>query len=283
MSQAHLEDDLTTSAASKAKAKRSLKGQEGYESDSSDDEEGVVPSRNRKTAHGEADGDAMDEDDDIFGGGVAEVEAESSTKDAIKKSEKQGFLDLNDIEGQEFGGTSRLRDAEDSDIDSEEEAERLERAKGLDGPMGYEMTSFNMKAELTEGRMTADGESFIANDRDPGEDHDKWLEGLDRAEIRKARKGARERERLEKEREERERREEDDEQREERLMSEMVALLERGETVLEALQRLGKQVEAERKKLDSDKTGNKKKSWAEKQRERKAMLQGPTDGSMQVE
>jgi CD2 antigen cytoplasmic tail-binding protein 2 len=286
ISTSHLEDDLTTSTAAKSKARRSLKGEEGYDSDSSDDGEGVVPSRNKKTRGGATGDDDMDEDEDIFGGGGDLEDEADSAKDA-KKGGKD-FLNINDIEGQEFDGTSRLRgdvnDDEDDDLDSEEEAEAAARARGLDGPMGYEMTSFNMKAELTEGRMTADGENFISNDRDPGDEHDKWLDGMNRAEIKKARKGAKDRERMELEREKKEEAEANDEHREERLMGDIVGLLDRGETVLEALQRLGGEVEKERKKKESEPTaGHKKKSWSERQRERKAMLQGSTDGSMEVE
>ncbi len=271
----HLEDDLTVSSAAKTRARRSLKGEEGYKSDSSDDED--APKRRPKKKD-----DDMDEEEDIFGAGDKEEDAEAADSKKTKGGDE--FIGLDDIEGQEFGGTARLRDAAaDSDgLDSEDEAERLERAKGLDGPMGYEITSFNMKDELTEGRLTAGGDSFIAHDRDPGEAHDVWLDGMDRDAVRAARRGKRERERLEAEREKEEDKEAADDRREERLMGEMVELLERGETVLEGLQRLGKQLETDRKKLDAA-PGTKKKTWMEKQRERKAMLSGGGESSMQVE
>ena len=51
-------------------------------------------------------------------------------------------------------------------------------------------------------------------------------------------------------------------------MQAAVNLMERGETVLEAVQRLGKEQEDKRKKEDQ----GKKKSWAERQKERKAMM-----------
>jgi len=57
-------------------------------------------------------------------------------------------------------------------------------------------------------------------------------------------------------------------ERERELMQAAVALMERGETVLEAVQRLGKEVEDKRKKEDQ----GKKKSWAERQKERKALM-----------
>lgn len=322
-----LESDLSnvSSAKKRRDADRSLKDAEGYASDSTEDEEeGVVPSR--KTGHGE------DEDEDMFGG-VAEEEDDTATgkewNDKGKKrmgrgsDEKGGYMNLGDIEGQDFGhssgktrGDEMDADDDDDDSDGERERRRTKRAiddpdydsedeklaesqgKGLDGPMGVPLTAFNMKAELRSGKMTADGETYMENDKDPHEAYDRWLEegGEDKAGMRKARRAKRERERLEREREEKEEREEKDLQengtghgrldREREIMGEMIELLERGETVLEGLQRLGKELEKERKKLEekeSREKGKKKLSWAEKQRERKAILQGNTASEMQVE
>jgi CD2 antigen cytoplasmic tail-binding protein 2 len=128
--------------------------------------------------------------------------------------------------------------------------------------------------------MTADGESYSVNDRDPNDQYDRWLEGTDRAAVRKARRAKREQERMEQEREAKEMEESTNggkREKEERLMREMIVLLERGETVLEGLQRVGAELEKQRKKVEGDskeKGGKKKLTWAEKQRERKAVLQG---------
>ena len=148
------------------------------------------------------------------------------------------------------------------------------RKEGLDGDMGFEITPFNMKNEMNEGKFTADGESYVENTKDPNEKHDAWLMALDKEEILKARKAHEDRERQEREKEEKEMGGDEDpdqrRKREESLMRDAVALMDRGETVLEALQRLGREVEEKNKKEDA--AQHKKKSWAEKQRERKAMM-----------
>ncbi|KAJ9108888.1 hypothetical protein QFC21_000209 [Naganishia friedmannii] len=266
------EDDVGNQSK-KSKAKRTLVGKEGYDSDSTDDGEGVVPSR--KTAHGE------ESDDDMFGG-VAEAQATMSSKDAINNAEKkEAYLDLADIEGQDFHHSKE----DDSDYDSEEEARKQAEAQGLDGPMGFQMTGFNMKTELGEGKMTADGETFVMNDADPNEQYDKWLDGVDRDAMKKARKAHREQERVQRERQEKEENDLSGEARsgkERGIMREMVELLERGETVLEGLQRLGKEMHKKSKAVESS-SGFKKKSWIERQRERKALLQGETGDDMQVD
>ncbi len=51
-------------------------------------------------------------------------------------------------------------------------------------------------------------------------------------------------------------------------MKEAIGWMERGETVLEALERLGREAEEKRKAQEREK--GKKMSWAEKQKERKA-------------
>ncbi|WVW86847.1 hypothetical protein I302_108902 [Kwoniella bestiolae CBS 10118] len=252
-----LEDDLQQGAArDKQRAKRSLKDTDGYGSDSSNDEEGVVPSRRP--------GAEKDEDDDVdmFADDVDEA-SKPSDKDKGKGKEKE-YMDLNEIEGQEFDGLSRNR-GEMDDSDSEDEERRKTEKTGLDGPMGSDITPFNMKSEMTEGRFTADGEAYMENDKDENDKHDSWLSDLNREEIKKARRAHRERERLEKEREEKESSGEN-RVKERELLREAVGLLERGETVLEGLQRLGKEYNKD------DIAKKKKMSWVEKQKERKKMM-----------
>lgn len=245
-----LDADITeTSRGAKKREKRAVKDTEGYGSDSSDDEEGVVPSRRP--------GAKDDEEDDEMDMFADEAEDDKDDKGKGKEKEKKKeFMDLDDIKGQEFSKRS-----EEEDSDSEDEGKP--KGEGLDGDMG-ELTPFNMKNEMETGRFTADGEAYVENSADPHDIHDTWLGEVDKDAIKKARRAHRERERLEKEREQRE--EEvsgvGSEEREQGLMREAIELMERGETVLEALQRLGK----DEKKKDA----GKKKSWAERQKERKA-------------
>ena len=250
-----LEEDLPEGAANeRARSKKLLKDQDGYGSDSSNDEEGVVPSRRA--------GAKDDEDVDMF----ADEVDDAKDKDEGKGKGKE-FMDIEEIEGQEFDRRRGTSEEEESDDGGDV---RKSRKKVKEADLGNEVTPFNMKSEMDEGRFTADGESYVANDRDPGEKHDMWLNDMDKEEIAKARKAHRDRERAEREKEEREAGGgEDRKRRENELMKEAVVLMERGETVLETLQRLGKEVEEKRKREEA---GQKKKSWAERQKERKAAM-----------
>ena len=255
-----LEEDLPEGAANvRAKSKRQVKDQDGYGSDSSNDDEGVVPSRRTGAIDD-------DEDVDMFADDVEDDKGTGKGKGKGKVEDKE-FMDLEQIEGQEF---DRRRVGTEDDSDSEEETdERKFRKKVKEADLGFEVTPFNMKAEMDEGRFTADGESYMANERDPGEKHDMWLDDVDKEEIRKAKRAHREREKAEREKEEREDGVGRGKERENELMREAVGLMQRGETVLETLQRLGKEVEEKTRKEEA---GQKKKSWAERQKERKAAM-----------
>jgi CD2 antigen cytoplasmic tail-binding protein 2 len=216
---------------------------DGYESDSSDDGESVVRSR-----HAGAN-DAV-EDDDMFaptastsGAGTGANGAPWSSK---KKEEK--FLALGDIEGQEFTGRGvGDEDLEDDEEDPDQfEDEDARERKAKEG-MGYELSSFNMKVEMEEGKFAEDG--TFHRTFDPHGIHDKWMDGIDDREMRKARK-------LKKKLEERERVRVQEEERvvkgKDQLYKELVSFLGKGETVLEALQRLGKEAKTKGKKANRD-------------------------------
>lgn len=256
-----LEADITeTSRNAKKRERAALRDQDGYGSDSSNDEESVVPSRRP--------GPEEEGDDDV------DMFADDDDKPAYKgkgkeKGTKKEFK-LSDVEGQEDSGPDEGRPFNQDDEDSDSEAE--DRQTGLDGPMGVEITPFNMKKEFEEGRFAEDGDTYVENDKDPHEQHDHWLDGADKDAIKKARRAHRDRERVEREREAREAElasGQGSEEREHRLMRNAIDLMERGETLLEALQRLGAEAEAKRRKEEG---GKKKKSWAERQRERQAAM-----------
>jgi CD2 antigen cytoplasmic tail-binding protein 2 len=204
-----LEADLPEGGQrAKQRSKRQLKDKDGYGSDSSNDEgEGVVPSRNKAAAN-----EGEDDDMDMFGEDVDEVATKAAEDTGKAKGKEKEFMNLNEIEGQEFGiSTGDADDAEEGEgdeemIDDEEEDEihTKRRKAGLDGDMGYELTGFNMKDEMEEGKFTADGESYLVNDKDEGEKHDVWLDAVDDEEIKKARRAHKERERVEAERQEKE-------------------------------------------------------------------------------
>ncbi|KAJ7285731.1 hypothetical protein C8J57DRAFT_1461098 [Mycena rebaudengoi] len=202
---------------------------EGYDSDSSDDGEGVVLSRKKG---------ADDEDDDMFA-----VDAEEKKADASAKK-KEEYLRLGDIEGQEFGDSG---DEGSSDEPEDEDAAERKKKEG----MGFELSSFNMRDEMEEGKFTESG-AYVKS-FDPHGVHDRWMEGLDEREIKLARRRKRQQERQQKERIEAEEREIEESGGKGALEKQLLAMLKKGETVLEALQRLG--VEAKKGGKSSKRVG----------------------------
>ncbi|KAJ7109471.1 hypothetical protein C8R44DRAFT_802605 [Mycena epipterygia] len=204
---------------------------EGYDSDSSDDGEGVVSSRKK--------GGRDDEDDDMFA-----VDSEEKKDEATAKK-KEEYLRLGDIEGQEFGDSESEGNSNDEPED-EDDAERKKKAG-----MGFEISSFNMRDEMEEGKFTEDG-TYVKS-FDPHGVHDRWMEGVDDREIKLARRRKRQQERQQKERIQAEEKEIEESGGKGALEMELLAMLNKGETVLEALQRLG--VEAKKSGKAGKKTG----------------------------
>ncbi|KAK7054770.1 hypothetical protein VNI00_003233 [Paramarasmius palmivorus] len=205
---------------------------EGYDSDSSDDGEGVVFSR-KKEAENE------DEDEDMFN--ITEKEDKKDGEGAKKKEKK--FMRLGDIEGQEFGKSGSEESSDESDEpEDEDDAERRKKAG-----MGYELSSFNMREEMEEGKFTEDG-NYIRS-FDPHAVHDRWMDGLDEKEIRQARKRKKQQERIEAEKAKAEEKEIEESGGKPAIEKQLLAMLKKGESVLEALQRLG--AEAKRSKSRS--------------------------------
>ena len=199
---------------------------EGYESDSSDDGEGVVLSR-RKAEAGEAGGD----DDDMFSMGEKEAKKD---EESARSQNKDTFLRLGDIEGQEFNASDSESESEDEDQDElgHEDGKRRKQAG-----MGYELSSFNMREEMEEGKFAADG-TYVKT-FDPHAVHDRWMDGLDEEEIKKTRRKKRQQDRIQREKMKAEERELEQSGGISALEIQLVSMLKRGETVLEALQRLG--------------------------------------------
>jgi CD2 antigen cytoplasmic tail-binding protein 2 len=209
---------------------------EGYDSDSSDDEEGP---RRRADPAGGGPG-AADEDDDMFAMGEREAAPDADGAPGGAKKEPE-FLRLGDIEGQEFHdekGSDASSDVSDEPID-DDEAERRKKAG-----MGFELSSFNMREEMEEGKFTEDG--MYMRTYDAHAVHDRWLEGMDERELKQARRKKKEREKAEKERQQAEEKELQDMGGKEQLERNLLSMLKRGETVLEALQRLGVQAKKEK-------------------------------------
>lgn len=200
--------------------KRGVKN-EGYDSDSSDDGEGVVLSR-RKNA------DADNDDDDMFATDDKPEKAEASTK-----KKKQEYLRLGDIEGQEFNDSGESDDESgDDEPEDEDDAERRKKTG-----MGYELSSFNMREEMEEGKFTDDG-SYVRT-FDPHGIHDRWMDGVDEKEMKVARRRQKRQAKLRKEKILAEEQELEAAGGKPALELQLLAMLKKGETVLEAFQRLG--------------------------------------------
>lgn len=242
------DDDPTNFAeqvesALEAPARKRAVKTEGYESDSSDDGEGVVYSRRKDGAGGDELGG---DEDDMFA--AAENVTPSGTGGTglgggKKKEEK--YMRLGDIEGQEFGGASGDEDKSDEeDEDEPEDEDDAERRKKAG--MGYELSSFNMREEMEEGKFTADG--MYVRTYDPHGVHDRWMEGLSEKEIKLARKRKKQQEKIQKQKQEEEERELRESGGKEAMEKQLLPYLKKGETVLEALQRLGAQAKKKQTK-----------------------------------
>lgn len=266
---------------------------DGYDSDSSAGSDADVPSKPKATAN--------DEDEDMFTSGpepVANAKDNRDKDDSDKirdsgldvkgGSNSKKYLDLGDIEGQEFGRTTdeqqqRAQDM-DNDTDSQESfVEGDEHANDDEAPrsrrskkgMGYVISRFNMKDEMEEGRFNAEG-TFIANDADPYATHDAWLEDVSSKSAIKAAQRAKDKQERDAEAKDRK-----DREMARTRPEAIIALLESGlldrekdESVTSALARLG----ATKKKLQQENRKAKQKA----KRGQKA-LENASDVAMSTE
>ncbi|CAB4374400.1 unnamed protein product [Rhizophagus irregularis] len=190
----------------KAKTRRGSVKLQGYASDETDtsDDDGTALFNRRKENIAE-DVDDMFADDDI--------PKQENSKDLDGKK-KVRYLELDEIEGQEY--TSK-------DAYDEESGETI-------------IEAFNMKAEMEEGRFDEAG-NYIRNKKDPNAFHDNWLQGVSRKDIEKAKRAH--------EKQEQERKLKEAEEASKgpldriSIWKELLTIMKRGETLLDALQRLG--------------------------------------------
>lgn len=176
-----------------------------------------------------------------------------------KKDKSVRFMDADEIEGQvltsKSGGhvsgnfaldpkgklSSHAMDDQESS-DDEEEAALAAAEEDIDEEVGAgglkrnapKVDAFNMKAEQEEGRFDAAG-NFVRKAADPDAKHDSWLEGVSKKDMKKAAEAHEKREE-----ERRQKRLEDDAMLMPDILRTLILHLDKGETVLEALARLGK-------------------------------------------
>lgn len=179
---------------------------------------------------------AASEDFDMFGGEPAQPEGKGKQK-----------ADPNTlIEGQEFNSYDRGESSDEDDI---------EDGKKKEG----KISAFNMKQEMEEGSVDEKG-NYIRNKVDPQAFHDKWMEGISRKDMNKAKEALEKRERDEalKEAE----RQSNIPQTQTDIYRALVEYLKPGQTVQEALTSLAnsipKKVPAWKQKMLDKKNKNKK-------------------------
>lgn len=242
---------------------------EGYESDS--ENEGF-DARAEAKANANKKASAAD-GDDMF----AELEEDFAEAPAGTNKKKQvRFLQNEEIEGQvgesRSGGKVTLPDQgkgkqregeeeESSGSDTDEEG-RAAVGDGMDEEVGAGskkahaplLDAFNMSSEQEEGRFDEAG-NYIRKAVDPDAAHDSWLDGVSKKDIRSAKDAAEKRE---------------EERRNQTLANDgilasdvlktLILHLQRGETILEALARIGKGVKQRPKWQTKNKNKSRKKN-----------------------
>ncbi|EGN93239.1 hypothetical protein SERLA73DRAFT_64401 [Serpula lacrymans var. lacrymans S7.3] len=94
-----------------------------------------------------------------------------------------------------------------------------------------------MREEMEEGKFAADG-TYVRS-FDPHDVHDRWMDGFDEKDIKMARRRKRQQERQQEEKMKAEEQDIDENGGKGELERQLLGMLKKGETVLEALQRLG--------------------------------------------
>ncbi|RFU80947.1 hypothetical protein TARUN_1232 [Trichoderma arundinaceum] len=191
-----------------------------------------------------------DDDDDMFAAendeeqGKEEVAEDEHFEKSGRKKKDVRFLDDAQIQGQDqtskSGGTIRLDEQESSD--DEADLELAIQEEGVDEEVGAgglkrnapKVEAFNLREEMEDGRFDQDG-NYVRKANDPDAMHDSWLEGLSKKEMKRAAAAHEKREA-----EARERRIQEDGVLESDLLAALIRRLEKTETPLEALARLGR-------------------------------------------
>lgn len=274
--------------------KRSAVNIDGYDSDSSN--EGFDARADVKAKEAEKNGavglgSKDEEENDMFADldeGIGDGdEDEEVAAEGKKKKKNVRFLDVEEIEGQVAGsksgghvsadfslnggvrlngiGGSMARDkgaesSSESDVDEEERADlmgQVDEEVGAGGKKEHapRLDAFNMKSEQEEGRFDDQG-NFVRKAADPDAVHDSWLEGVSKKEMKKAKEAADKRDE-----ERRQKIIEDDAVLISDVLKTLIPYLEQGETVLEALARLGRAKDKKKPKWQQNK--NKRKRNAE--------------------
>ncbi|EFR00831.1 hypothetical protein MGYG_03835 [Nannizzia gypsea CBS 118893] len=255
---------------------------EGFESDS--ENEGFDARAEAKARAKKRESRAAD-DDDMF----AELEEDFGGNDdedetgGAKNKKQVRFLETDEIEGQvnssraggkvtldtrSAGGKGKGRavDEEEYDDSGSDVGDDVRAAlpTDVDKELGAGskkqhaplLDAFNMRAEQEDGRFD-DAGNYVRKAMDPDAVHDSWLEGVSKKDMRKAKEAAEKRE---------------EERRQQSLAADKVITsdvlktliqhLDRGETIIEALGRLGKGLKHRPKWQNKNKRNQKKSNGA---------------------
>lgn len=218
--------------------------------------------------------DRSDQETDTKGKGAAgdmnddfDIFAEDNTADKqpmpSSSSNKKGKrkLQMNEIEGQELSSHDRDWDEDDEEEEEEDEDEAMDgtTTKKTKKKREPKLMAFNMKQEMEEGSFDQEG-NYHRNKADPEAYHDRWMEGISRKQMAKAKEAQAQRERSEALKEAA--RQAEVPQTKTDVYRELVELLHPGENVREALGKLGnastKKIPAWKQKLLEKKNRNKK-------------------------
>ncbi|RDA90187.1 hypothetical protein CP533_1027 [Ophiocordyceps camponoti-saundersi (nom. inval.)] len=186
-----------------------------------------------------------DDDDDMFA-----VDNEADTGDgqspskAVRRRKDVDYLEDSNIEGQVDGSKSggRVRLDEQESSDDEADVELAIQEEGVDEEVGAgglkrnapKIEAFNLREEMEQGRFDQNG-NYIRRADDPDASHDRWLDGCSKKDMKKAAEAHEKREA-----EARQQRIQDDGVWVSDLLKALIAELQKMETPLEALARLGK-------------------------------------------
>jgi len=245
-----------------AQTKRNAVNLDGYDSDSDNDN---FNARAEAKAKAQAHASKEEEDNDMFadleeGDGDEDEELQVEGK---KKKKDVRFLDVDEIQGQvenstsgghisaDFrpGGKTKAADDESSSESGDDE-ERDHIGSEVDEEIGAggkkkhapRVDAFNMRSENEEGRFDETG-NFVRKANDPEARHDAWMQGLSKKDIKRAREAQEKRDE-----ERRKRALADDALLTSDLLGTLIQHLQKGEAVLEALQRLNKGRPQQKKK-----------------------------------
>jgi len=232
---------------------------DGYESDSENDNFNA-----RAEARAKENKTSKEDENDMFAALAEDFEGDDSEGTSTQKKKAVRFLDKDEIEGQvkssksgghvsanfRVNGKAAAQGDVESSSESEVDDETRASTAGLDPELGAgskkshapKLDAFHMDTELDEGRFDAEG-NYVRKAADPDAIYDVWLEGVSKKEMRKAKEAADKRDQ-----ERRKRALEDDAKSTGQILQIIIPLLQPGETILEALARLGKGKEKKKPK-----------------------------------